>query len=95
MAWLLLPAVALTLWGGQRRLQVLAAATALLVGLTLLLSQSRGAWSGAALALLVMPVLRYRRWWIVLLVVAAGVAAVLAWGPERLQGLALPGNGRR
>lgn len=93
MAWLLLPAVALTLWGGQRRMQALAAATALLVGLTLLLSQSRGAWLGAALALLVMPVLRYRRWWIVLLVVAAGAAAVLAWGPERLQGLLFPAMG--
>jgi len=90
MAWLLLPTVALALWAGQRRMQTLAAATALLVGLTLLLSQSRGAWLGAALALLVMPVLRYRRWWIVLLVVAAGAAAVLAWGPDRLQGLLFP-----
>lgn len=90
MAWLLLPTVALALWAGQRRMQTLAAATALLVGLTLLLSQSRGAWLGAALALLVMPVLRYRRWWIVLLVVAAGAAAVIALGPDRLQGLLFP-----
>ncbi len=91
MAWLLLPAVALALWAGDRRMQTLAGVTVLLLGLTLLLSQSRGAWLGAALALLVIPVLRYRRWWIVLLLIAAvGAAAALALGPERLQDLLFP-----
>ncbi len=59
--------------------------------MALLLSQSRGAWLGAGLALLAMPVLRYRRWWIVLLTVAAlTAAAALALGPERLQSLLFP-----
>ena len=43
MAWLLLPAVALAAWSQNRRMQALAGVTALLLGLALLLSQSRGA----------------------------------------------------
>lgn len=91
MAWLLLPAIALLLWSGDRRMQGLAAATALLTALALLLSQSRGAWLGVALALLVMPLLRYRRWWIVVLAAAALAAvAALALGPDGLQNLLFP-----
>jgi hypothetical protein len=91
MAWLLLPAVALALWAGERRLRALAAVTGLLLGVALLLSQSRGAWLGAALALLAMPALRYRRWWVVMTaVLAVGVAAGLALGPERVQTLLFP-----
>lgn len=91
MAWLLLPAVALAAWSQNRGLQALAGVTALLLGLALLLSQSRGAWLGAAIALLAMPALRYRRWWIVLaLGLAVAVVAGLAFGPDRLQGLLFP-----
>lgn len=91
MAWLLLPAVALALWAGQRRMQTLAAATVLLLALALLLSQSRAGWLGAALALLAMPLLRYRRWWIVVAVTVLVLAAVfMALGPERVQTLLFP-----
>lgn len=91
MAWLLLPAVALAAWSQKRRLQVLAGVTALLLALALLFSQSRGAWLGAASALLVMPALRYRRWWVVLIIgLAVAVAAALVIGPDRLQSLFFP-----
>jgi putative inorganic carbon (HCO3(-)) transporter len=91
MAWLLLPAVALALWAGERRMRALAAVAAALVGAALLLSQSRGAWLGAVLALLIMPALRWRRWWwVVGAVLAVGTAAGLALGPDRVQGLLFP-----
>ncbi len=91
MAWLLLPAVALALWAGERRMRALAAVAAELVGAALLLSQSRGAWLGAVLALLIMPALRWRRWWwVVGAVLAVGTAAGLALGPDRVQGLLFP-----
>lgn len=85
IAYLLLPAVALTAWSQERRIQAAAAVTALLLALVLLLSQSRGAWLAAAVALIVMPILRYRRWWIVLTAASVLVAAIwLASGREFL-----------
>ena len=91
LAYLLLPAVALAFWSQRRLLQALAALTALMLALALLLSQSRGAWLGVAAGLLLMPALPYRRWRI-------GAAALLAstlvlgliLGPERMQGLLFP-----
>lgn len=91
MAWLLLPSVALAAWGRDRRLQGLAAVAAALLALALLLSQSRGAWLGAAAGLVAMPALRYRRGWIVpavALAVAVGVA--LALGPGQITQAILP-----
>lgn len=93
MVWLFLPAVAMAAWSRDRRVQGVAAIVALLLAVALLLSQSRGAWLGAAVALLVMPLLRYRRWWIVV-AGALAVAAVsgLALGPDRLQDLLFPAS---
>ncbi len=91
MAWLLLPAAALALWGRDRRLRGLAAVAAALLAVTLLLSQSRGAWLGAAVGLLAMPALRYRRWWILLAVaLVVGLAAALIIGPAQIVGAIFP-----
>ena len=94
MAFMLLPAVALLLWGQGWWLRLLALLTAGLVGLALLLSQSRGAWIAAAVALLIMPGLRSRRWWMVVALVA-GAAVVGAWllGPARIEGVVFPAVG--
>ena len=65
-----------------------AIAVALLTGLALFLTQSRGAWAGLAAGLLIAPVLRYRRWWIVIAVVAAVTVVVLVLrGPALVNGL--------
>ncbi len=91
MAWLLLPAVALALWSRDRRQQGLAAVAAALLALTLLLSQSRGAWLGAAVGLLAMPALRYRRWWIVLAALSAvAVVVALMIGPAQIVAALFP-----
>jgi putative inorganic carbon (HCO3(-)) transporter len=91
MAWLLLPAVALAAWSCDRRMQALAGGAAMLLALALLLSQSRGAWLGAAAGLLAMPVLRYRRGWIAPAVAVAAAAAVtLAVGPGQIMQAILP-----
>lgn len=91
MAWLLLPAVALALWSRDRRQQGLAAVAATLLALALLLSQSRGAWLGAAVGLLAMPALRYRRWWIVLAALAAAAVVVaLVIGPAEIVAALFP-----
>ena len=72
-------------------MQLAAAAGALLLGLVLLLSQSRGAWLGVAAALLAMLALRYRRWWIVLgAILAAALALGLALRFDLVQGLLFP-----
>ena len=94
LALFLLPAVALFLWGDGWRLRLLALLTAGLVGVVLLLSQSRGAWIAAALALLIMPGLRWRRWWIVVaLLAAAAVAGVWVAGPARIAQAVFPAVG--
>lgn len=91
MAWLFLPALALAVWSRESRLRAGAVAAALLTGLALFLTQSRGAWAGLAVGLLVAPLLRYRRWWIVAAVAAAAVAALaLAGGPALLNSLMTP-----
>ena len=91
MSWLLLPAVALAAWAYDRRVRAGAALTALLLALVLLLSQSRGAWLAVAAALLAMPVLRYRRWWLVVVAALAVAAAVgLVFGLDHVQGLLFP-----
>lgn len=91
MAWLLLPAVALALWSRDRRQRGLAAVAAALLALTLLLSQSRGAWLGAAVGLLAMPALRYRRWWIILAALSAvAVVVALVIGPAQIVATLFP-----
>jgi putative inorganic carbon (HCO3(-)) transporter len=91
MAWLLLPAVALTAWSRDRRLQTLAGGAAALLALALLLSQSRGAWLGAAAGLVAMPALRYRRGWIVpAIALGVGVVVALAAGPGQIMQTILP-----
>lgn len=94
LALFLLPAVALLLWGEGRWLRLLALLTAGLIGMVLLLSQSRGAWIAAALALLIMPGLRWRRWWIVVLALMVA-AAVGLWAvePERIAQAVFPAVG--
>jgi putative inorganic carbon (HCO3(-)) transporter len=93
MAWLLLPAVALAAWSRDRRLQTLAVAAAALLALALLLSQSRGAWLGAAAGLLAMPALRYRRGWTVPAVaLGVGVVVVVAAGPGQIMQAILPAS---
>lgn len=90
-AWLLLPALALTAWARNRRLQTTAALVALALALVLLLSQARGAWLAVAAALVITPILRYRRWRIVLAVaLALAVVVALAIGPDRWQTLLFP-----
>lgn len=91
MAWLLLPSIALAAWSRDRRMQGLAGVAAVLLALALLLSQSRGAWLGAAAGLLAMPALRYRRGWIALAVaLALGVLAVFILGPGQITQAILP-----
>ncbi len=91
IAWLMLPAVALAAWAYDRRVRTGATLTALMLALVLLLSQSRGAWLAVAAALLAMPLLRYRRWWLVVAGVAAlAAAAVLIIGLDRMPGLLFP-----
>jgi putative inorganic carbon (HCO3(-)) transporter len=91
MAWLLLPAVALAAWSRDRRLQGLAGGAAALLALALLLSQSRGAWLGAAVGLLAMPGLRYRRGWVIPVVaLIMGVIVALAAGPGQIIQAILP-----
>lgn len=91
VAWLFLTATALAAWGHDRRLRWAAAAAGLLLGLVLLLSQSRGAWLGVAAAWLAMPLVRYRRWWLALAAAAAvAVAAGLAISLDLVQSLLFP-----
>ena len=88
MAALFLPALALAVGSREQRLRAAAIAVALLTGLALFLTQSRGAWAGLAAGLLIAPVLRYRRWWIVIAVVAAVTVVVLVLrGPALVNGL--------
>jgi putative inorganic carbon (HCO3(-)) transporter len=91
MALLLLPAIALALWAPGRRVRWTAGAISVLLGLVLLLSQSRGAWIAAAGALAIMPWLRYRRWWTVVLALAVIAAILAVWqGPVVLERLLFP-----
>jgi putative inorganic carbon (HCO3(-)) transporter len=91
MALLLLPAVALALWTPYRPVRWTAVVVAVLLGVVLLLSQSRGAWIAAAVALALMPWLRYRRWWMVVLALAVIVVVVsLLLGPARLEAMVFP-----
>ena len=90
MASLFLPALALVLWSRERRLRAAAVAVALLTGLMLFLTQSRGAWAGLGVGLLVAPTLRYRRWWIVVAVVAVvGAVVAVVLGPSLVNNMML------
>lgn len=95
MAALFPPALALAVWSRERRLRAAAIGVAVLTGLALFLTQSRGAWAGLAVALLIAPVLRYRRWWIVIAVVGGLLAVALAaLGPSLVhQMMATPVTG--
>jgi hypothetical protein len=91
ISWLVLPAVALAAWAHDRRVRTGAALTALLLALVLLLSQSRGAWLAVAAALLAMPLLRYRRWWLVVAgALAVAAASALIFGVGLMPGLLFP-----
>ena len=91
VALLLLPAVALALWAPNGSLRWTAVAITVLLGFVLVLSQSRGAWVAAAGALAIMPWLRYRRWWAVVLALSVITIAVVALlGPVRLEGMFFP-----
>jgi len=91
IAWLFLIATALAAWGHDRRVRGTAAAASLLLALVLLLSQSRGAWLGVAAAWLVMPLVRYRRWWLALVIAAAAAATVgLVVSLDLVQSLLFP-----
>ncbi|MEZ4771369.1 MAG: O-antigen ligase family protein [Caldilineales bacterium] len=94
MAWLILPALAMAIWGRERPLRLVAVITSILAGLALLLTQSRGAWMGVAAALVVIPTLRYRRWWLVVILVAAAcVAGLVLFGPALLNSLMASSGG--
>lgn len=92
LALFLAPALALTLVGNGLAQRLVAAALSVLLGLLLLLSQSRGAWLGVLAAVVVLTVLSNRRWlWLWTPLALAVVGAVLAWG-DRLAGAALLGG---
>lgn len=91
MALFLLPAAALALWIPNRPLRWTAIGVTALLGFTLLLSQSRGAWVAVAGGLAIMPWLRYRRWWgLVLAVLAIALVLVVFLGPVGLESIVFP-----
>lgn len=91
LGWLLLPALALALWGHGRRLRRSAALTAMLLAVVVLLSQSRGAWMGLLFAAAAVLALRWPRWrTIFLTALALGLAAALLIGPARVAHVVLP-----
>lgn len=93
MALFLAPALVLTVMGNSRAQRLTALLASLLLGLLLALSQSRGAWLGILVAVVVLTVFCNRRWlllWAPLALAALGAA--LASG-GRLNGAALLGGG--
>ena len=91
VALLPLPAVALALWAPKGSLRWTAVAVTVLLGFILLLSQSRGAWGAVAGALAIMPWLRYRRWWgVVLSLLVVTIAVAVLLGPVRLETWSFP-----
>jgi putative inorganic carbon (HCO3(-)) transporter len=93
MALFLAPALALVLVGNGLAQRLVALAASVLLGLLLLLSQSRGAWLGVLVAVAVMTVIGNRRWLILWAPLAlAALAATLAWG-DRLDVAALMSGG--
>jgi putative inorganic carbon (HCO3(-)) transporter len=92
-ALFLLPALTLALWTTGRRLRLVAVLVTLLLGLVLVLSQSRGAWLGVAAAVVLMPWLRYRWWgWVLLIIAGTAIATVATVGPGRLENLLFPAS---
>ena len=91
LSWLLLPTLALALWGDGRRLRRAAALVAAFLAFVVLLSQSRGAWMGLLFAAAAVPALRWPRWRRVFLIaLALGLVAALLLGPARVAHVVLP-----
>jgi putative inorganic carbon (HCO3(-)) transporter len=92
MALFLAPALVLALAGDGLGQRLTAAAVSVLLGLLLLLSQSRGAWLGVLVAIPVLTILANRRWlWLWAPLALAGLGAALAFG-DRLDVAALMGG---
>jgi putative inorganic carbon (HCO3(-)) transporter len=92
MALFLAPALVLALAGDGLGQRLTAAAVSVLLGLLLLLSQSRGAWLGVLMAIPVLTILANRRWlWLWAPLALAGLGAALAFG-DRLDVAALMGG---
>ncbi len=92
MALFLAPALVLTLAGNGPAQRLAALGVSLLLGLLLLLSQSRGAWLGVLVAIPVLTILANRRWlWLWAPLTLAGLGAALALG-DRLDVAALLGG---
>ncbi len=93
MALFLAPALALALTGNSRAQRLAALATSMLLGLLLILSQSRGAWLGVLVAVIFLTVISSRRWLMLWALLAlAAVSAALALG-DRLDVAALMSAG--
>lgn len=94
IGWLFLLSLALAVWANQpdqRWLRRCAALVTLFLALVLLLSQSRGAWLGVLMALVLIPALRFPRWRKGLLVVlAVAVLVITLVGPMQAARLILP-----
>lgn len=92
-ALMLFPALTLALWAQPRALRRVAGIIAAVLAVALVLSQSRGAWLGAAAALLVLPGLRQRRWLLIPLMAGGlGLLAAVVVGPQHLQGWLFPAS---
>lgn len=91
---ILLPIAVASLLGGQSwTIRVLGAASVLIGGVVLLLSQSRGGLAGFALALLAMGVAYSRKFLLVVVViVSVGVAVILMAGPLHVSQVLLAGG---
>lgn len=96
ITFMLAPTMALIAMRVSRRHDALAWAAFLLGGVALILSESRGAWIGSAIALTVFVPVGLRRGWLsarlVAGLMATGVAALAAFGPSIIQRLAAYDN---
>ena len=92
---LLVPlAAALTLWGRECGLRLLALVAALACAAVIFLTQARVAWIVVPLALLIMPIPRYPRWGLILAAAAVLlIALVLGFGASSIVTLLLPALG--
>jgi putative inorganic carbon (HCO3(-)) transporter len=91
MALFLAPALVLALAGDGLGQRLAAAVVSVLLGLLLILSQSRGAWLGVLAAMVVVTVISNRRW-LILWAPLIGLGAALAFG-GRLDVAALMSSG--
>lgn len=86
-------AVAQLLWTKEPLTRIIGLVGALVLGATVLITQSRGAWLGVALALVVMALLNLRRAWLSLFILVLALGAALNFfGIERLLGFVSGGG---